>query len=293
MIVSPTLYFYPRSPCGERPSFAGLCKTNFPFLSTLSLRRATERPQAGYHSRAISIHALLAESDTRHDLPPGGASISIHALLAESDTFACWYIKEMTVFLSTLSLRRATCSFCPADSQGRHFYPRSPCGERRAGRGHVALRHQISIHALLAESDLLVTSCMPVSGGFLSTLSLRRATPTQQPLMPQPQHFYPRSPCGERLTVPDLGKRDIRISIHALLAESDARIIDPTFGQEVFLSTLSLRRATGSRRQTYRQGEFLSTLSLRRATAGKARSGSSTMIFLSTLSLRRATTGPG
>ena len=34
------------------------------------------------------------------------------------------------------------------------------------------------------------------------------------------------------------------ISIHALLAESDARIIDPTFGQEVFLSTLSLRRAT-------------------------------------------------
>ena len=35
-------------------------------------------------------------------------------------------------------------------------------------------------------------------------------------------YFYPRSPCGERhisLAVPDLGKG---ISIHALLAESDA-----------------------------------------------------------------------
>ena len=57
-------YFYPRSPCGER------------------LRRATGT--AG--SLAISIHALLAESD-----PPRGGScyldniISIHALLAESD----------------------------------------------------------------------------------------------------------------------------------------------------------------------------------------------------------------
>ena len=33
------------------------------FLSTLSLRRATQIPERGRQSQAISIHALLAESD--------------------------------------------------------------------------------------------------------------------------------------------------------------------------------------------------------------------------------------
>ena len=101
-------------------------------------------------------------------------------------------------------------------------------------------------------------------------------------------HFYPRSPCGERPVLDALS--------------SDA---------STFLSTLSLRRATHCHRLQKQVFAFLSTLSLRRATitflgltaeelisihallaesdAGKARSGSSTMIFLSTLSLRRAT----
>ena len=35
------------------------------------------------------------------------------------------------------------------------------------------------------------------------------------------RHFYPRSPCGERLRVVDGSKSSIEISIHALLAESD------------------------------------------------------------------------
>ena len=57
-------YFYPRSPCGERP---GSMNINPP-------------------STVISIHALLAESDSRSDNATGfPLSISIHALLAESD----------------------------------------------------------------------------------------------------------------------------------------------------------------------------------------------------------------
>ena len=124
------------------------------FLSTLSLRRATAlhrkriRFMLDFYPRSpcgerlsvqpvpigvdiISIHALLAESDHRR---PGNHQqrhhISIHALLAESD-------------------------FPPADwnFRNRHFYPRSPCGERR-GRSRQ-------------RRDLL---------RFLSTLSLRRAT---------------------------------------------------------------------------------------------------------------------
>ena len=86
------------------------------------------------------------------------------------------------------------------------FYPRSPCGERRAGRGHVTGGQQISIHALLAESD-------PAKKGEC--------------------------------------KMTDAISIHALLAESDTLILHMARLMELlFLSTLSLRRATAQRFST-------------------------------------------
>ena len=56
------------------------------------------------------------------------------------------------------------------------------------------------------------------------------------------------------------------ISIHALLAESDNRYGRPVDVQFVFLSTLSLRRATDTSSLLQCQVKFLSTLSLRRAT---------------------------
>ena len=45
-------------------------------------------------------------------------------------------------------------------------------------------------------------------------------------------YFYPRSPCGERLAVTSLSSKDFKISIHALLAESDARHKRETNGSE-------------------------------------------------------------
>ena len=57
-------------------------------------------------------------------------------------------------------------------------------------------------------------------------------------------HFYPRSPCGERLGLYLVTEKDIPISIHALLAESDMRQRRIELGKFRFLSTLSLRRAT-------------------------------------------------
>ena len=128
--------------------------------------------------------------------------------------------------------------------QRRHFYPRSPCGERPYG----ALKHmheeEISIHALLAESDGTPLQQYPQPGcyfyprspcgerhivvesvrydyEFLSTLSLRRATLLSLPSRAVRIDFYPRSPCGERL-----------------------REVEPGFVNRLFLSTLSLRRAT-------------------------------------------------
>ena len=79
-------YFYPRSPCGERPTGLTVTDVGVVFLSTLSLRRATRCPSGVADSNGISIHALLAESDIKE------------GTMADFDT----------IFLSTLSLRRAT-----------------------------------------------------------------------------------------------------------------------------------------------------------------------------------------
>ena len=146
-----------------------------------------------------------------------------------------------------------------------HFYPRSPCGERL--------------------SALWMALNRP---SFLSTLSLRRATP---------EYF--------------LAWHCMSISIHALLAESDKRRTYHLSERRVFLSTLSLRRATAGLLSCFVRIIFLSTLSLRRATVPQyqilddtsdfyprspcgerhcvALSALAPKEFLSTLSLRRAT----
>ena len=143
--------------------------------STLSLRRATPEASSASPRGSISIHALLAESDTTLSHNYNTTIISIHALLAESDRVGECFVIAAGVFLSTLSLRRATCSSRWRNSTGRYFYPRSPCGERPAARSAAARSHNfyprspcgerpilgnpcagcpaISIHALLAESD--------------------------------------------------------------------------------------------------------------------------------------------
>ena len=149
-----SLNFYPRSPCGERRG--GILKT--------------------ISKRLISIHALLAESDFAGRLPSRrGIAISIHALLAESDWRTCaactakqyFYPRSpcgerlayfqphalSVLFLSTLSLRRATRFQCGAIQHNKDFYPRSPCGERPPYFSQPATLFK-----------------------FLSTLSLRRAT---------------------------------------------------------------------------------------------------------------------
>ena len=192
------------------------------------------------------------------------------------------------LFLSTLSLRRATLA-------------------QLARR----VRAEISIHALLAESDGIGLVFMWWGVRFLSTLSLRRATGRHRGNDRSPIDFYPRSPCGER---PRHGSgrpdRD-KISIHALLAESDQspkflstaqgnfyprspcgeRRIKVTIREpaQQFLSTLSLRRATIRIDKFKRSKIFLSTLSLRRATLFCAMQIVIIVVFLSTLSLRRAT----
>ena len=56
------------------------------------------------------------------------------------------------------------------------FYPRSPCGERPFEDWYIGFCRDISIHALLAESDPDFRGYIRGNVAFLSTLSLRRAT---------------------------------------------------------------------------------------------------------------------
>ena len=83
----------------------------------------------------ISIHALLAESDhVGAGTIQTPSQISIHALLAESDANNLPWLRFEQIFLSTLSLRRATDANAVIFLYLENFYPRSPCGERRTTR---------------------------------------------------------------------------------------------------------------------------------------------------------------
>ena len=190
------------------------------FLSTLSLRRATVNVQLHCLFLRISIHALLAESD------PLSSAMSCFAFL----------------FLSTLSLRRATWSTPPCKRFPYNFYPRSPCGERQTAAAKSADDAKF-LSTLSLRRATRGPQAPPIIYPFLSTLSLRRATAQQRQGYLPVGYFYPRSPCGERLTrhccrcfaMPFLSTLSLRratlcpgaacsnklISIHALLAESD------------------------------------------------------------------------
>ena len=193
------------------------------FLSTLSLRRATTGPCTDLRGLRFLSTLSLRRATCHHSLPPSAI-----------------------LFLSTLSLRRATRWARLRYPPSSNFYPRSPCGERHPAHVPCGPHADISIHALLAESDGHRVRIAKIDLAFLSTLSLRRAT-----------------------AYPDMIICTNVISIHALLAESDPPIMIRQPKPIRFLSTLSLRRATLE--VLYANGPtiFLSTLSLRRATIGR------------------------
>ena len=147
-------------------------------------------------------------------------SISIHALLAESDRSTIRWGDVYSQFQSTLSLRRATWN---RTTSVPFSLFQSTLSLRRATDFVPAISSliEISIHALLAESDL--------------DLGIYRF---------ECRHFNPRSPCGERQDAWIGDGEVVQISIHALLAESDLANFGHNRGSSKFQSTLSLRRAT-------------------------------------------------
>ena len=261
-------FFYPRSPCGERPSTQQEKNNGHEFSIHALLAESDGQAQSlKIAPLCFSIHALLAESDARRPGQTAKADrFSIHALLAESDSAlprkavtprgflstlslrrATWSSPRVTVrtwnFLSTLSLRRATTvgvgaldssiflstlSLRRATSRGsvsmpryRIFYPRSPCGERQSASYHEYMAESFSIHALLAESD-----------------------PNADWRWPEYFNFSIHALLAESDMLIGDGRNILTFSIHALLAESDGVLNLDRWLAGLFLSTLSLRRAT-------------------------------------------------
>ena len=146
--------FYPRSPCGERLISPHSAPDNGNFYPRSPCGERPVPQQENGQAATISIHALLAESDLFYNNQcQENEEISIHALLAESDRNAASHSPDGCLFLSTLSLRRATKCSLGNPCKKPYFYPRSPCGERPQLNKKNPCKILISIHALLAESD--------------------------------------------------------------------------------------------------------------------------------------------
>ena len=235
------------------------------FLSTLSLRRATITDIDFRIIAKISIHALLAESDQQkssdrkayvnfYPRSPCGerltGSESQKLILHFYPRSPCGERPRGSVsmprylkFLSTLSLRRATHSAGPWQAGYTDFYPRSPCGERLF-QGPRFIRYRVDFYprSPCGERPTICNGILPMSS-FLSTLSLRRATPADLQIRVAP-NISIHALLAESDPGPGWGRHSPAISIHALLAESDAlgAVTSPAVSR--FLSTLSLRRAT-------------------------------------------------
>ena len=168
-------HFYPRSPYGERPNLRQNQHRRKKFLSTLSLRRATwARGSRVTYVEFLSTLSLRRATFSK-ETPPHRTHISIHALLTESD-----------------KVSRSNQSIIS------YFYPRSPYGERL--------------------STMIITICIVL---FLSTLSLRRAT-VQIGCMSFLHSIFLSTLSLRRATYPiAILVSIIEISIHALLTESD------------------------------------------------------------------------
>ena len=172
--------FYPRSPCGERPAGPKRPKhrtqTQYFYPRSPCGERRQQRWLDNTHRR-ISIHALLAESDRAPSITPTASrnfyprspcgerqaansladappEISIHALLAESDNLRVLDGSKSSIISIHALLAESDLGNAVAGPRMSNFYPRSPCGERLRGEHHASTQQE-----------------------FLSTLSLRRATP--------------------------------------------------------------------------------------------------------------------
>ena len=267
MKSAPYIYkvnFYPRPPCGGRPSRQGFLLCPFSFLSTSPLRGTTHaKPHNG-----------------------GQRRISIHVPLAGDDKATSWRLTPARNFYP-----RPPCGGRPAGQQidfcRMLFLSTSPL---RGTTGNLANGRQqiiISIHVPLAGDDAL--SLMPLASPdiFLSTSPLRGTTFSSTALRAwtvflstsplrgtTPFDGGGVSPVLISIHVPlagdDIGGcglvRPELISIHVPLAGDDGKVQVRIPGRGIFLSTSPLRGTTLPYFTPFAATKFLSTSPLRGTT---------------------------
>ena len=175
------------------------CMTSRPFLSTPSVRRATDIRGLVQSAFGISIHALREEGDPPQSLQRGFLSpflstpsvrratwrfflplpsrfISIHALREEGDP-AVAVLARTVVVISIHALREEG---DPLAFYGKPFPTYISIHALREEGDDilpcVGCAFRISIHALREEGDLVAQSFIAAGRQFLSTPSVRRAT---------------------------------------------------------------------------------------------------------------------
>ena len=237
-------YFYPCPPRGGRRISFGRILYSMQFLSTPSVRRATQARRGAplwtrnfYPRPPRGGRPSVTIETVRYKM------ISIHVLREEGDCQLLNAFAVVVVFLSTPSVRRATDCAAPLRSNLSIFL--STPSARRATRHHAsvgvplhisihALREEgdadirmvrfhspISIHALREEGDALTIHLYTVFATFLSTPSARRATLQFSSRWFSSMYFYPRPPRGGRPLWLPLSFLHAYISIHALREEGD------------------------------------------------------------------------
>ena len=146
--------FYPRSPRGERRPDG----EDQPWPEEISIHAPREgSDEANYLSMILAMQFLST-------LPARGATCSCTC------TCTCSCISIHAPREGSDSERPACCRRC------RHFYPRSPRGERRQHPPVNKAAPPISIHAPREGSDVLVRAAYHPHRKFLSTLPARGAT---------------------------------------------------------------------------------------------------------------------
>ena len=146
----------------------------------------------------ISIHVPVLGNDVQTCLCHPHRHISTHAPREGSDlpglrTVPCY----RHFYPRSPRGERLPCGRFQAPETG-NFYPRSPRGERLAVIRARLSATVISIHAPREGSDSTVIVRRVDATEFLSTLPARGATIFEFHVISPTYHFYPRSPRGER-----------------------------------------------------------------------------------------------
>ena len=170
------LHFNPRSPHGERLPTCVAVSSATPFQSTLPARGAT-RPELAACQFALHFNPRSPHGERRYHL------LNLHSVFQFQSTLPA---RGATAATQTTICTRRISIHAPRTGSDEnkielcslygHFNPRSPHGERRAGRYNPGRNGEISIHAPRTGSDSRAFFSSSTALSFQSTLPARGAT---------------------------------------------------------------------------------------------------------------------